>query len=133
MTIYSKIKHTEKNKLNELFVGHKIVSVRTETDKYGEVTGIVTLDNGVKMVVFPNNGGCCGKGDYVIEALNFVDNVITSVEVEQNSANEDRIRYSLFVYTAGTITEGQKFLSVVGQCGEGYYGDGFRLEVEITE
>lgn len=137
MTIFNEIQHTEQDKLNELFVGRKVISTHTDTDKYGFVDAVITLDNGVKMIVKPNDGGCCGKGDYVLEALNFVDNVITSVEVQEDSFSDGKYsvknRYSLFIYTAGIITDGQKLLSVVGQCGEGYYGDGFRVNVEITE
>lgn len=118
------IHHDEATAITELFVGRKIVSTYRKT---------LTLDDGTKVEVRPNEGGCsCGAGDYELEGLATTPNVITRAEVEKVEGEvdyrerEDPKSYRLYVWAEN---EQITALQVDGDDGNGYYGTGFELRV----
>ncbi len=115
----------DNEKIKSILVGRKIVSANGNT---------LTLDNGTKLIVSPNDGGCsCGAGDYYLENINKFDNVITDAEVKIISLDnyDDEKFYQLFVYSGGISTS---VADVHGGDGNGYYGTGFTLIVkEVPE
>lgn len=111
--------HWQYDKIIDLLIGRKVVGV----DR-----GTLTLDNGTDIIVVPNEGGCsCGSGDYYLDALNRVDNVITKVEFDYDpeDTNTDRT-LNIFVYAEN---ERVNLMTVSGDDGDGYYGTGFILRV----
>jgi hypothetical protein len=76
--------------------------------------------------VLPNRGcGGCTSGNYLIEDLNGVPNVITAVEL-YDAYNEDGETLSIFVYAEN---EKINLVSVTGDVGNGRYGSGYTIEV----
>lgn len=106
-----------------ILFGRRIVAV-------DESTETLTLDNGDKLIVQPNNGGCiCGAGDYELRSLAAFDNAITRVEVdsvELDGEDEWGEVLSVFVYAEGASA---KVIEVEGDEGNGYYGRGFQIKV----
>lgn len=94
--------------------------------------GALWLDNGIKLKIIPNEGGCsCGAGDYSLTALNKCDNIITSCHlVHETTAidGEDPNIWRLFVFAGN---EAVNAFTVEGDDGNGYYGTGF--EVLVSE
>ncbi len=123
--------------ITELLMGRKV------TDVLGDV---MTLDNGTRIKVQGNDGGCsCGAGDYELSVLNRVDNIITNVEFDYRPAGDgDYVEfdendpdapgseyegfYRIYVFAGH---EKINLLQVDGTDGNGYYGTGFSLTVEV--
>ena len=120
---FDPIYHDETERLNDLFVGRKVVSV-------GEGGTTLTLDDGTILEVIPNHGcGVCTSGWYLLDALNTWDNVIMRVSVVSSDVSDNRYdkRYDLFVYAEnGDIGS---VVTVSGSDGDGYYGTGFAIRV----
>lgn len=123
---FEPIYHDETERLNELFVGRKVVSV-------DEGASTLTLDDGTVFDVIPNHGcGGCTSGWYRLDALNTWDNVIMGVSVVSSDTTDDwgwggGTQYDLFVYAEnGDIGN---VVTVSGSDGNGYYGTGFAIRV----
>ena len=115
------IKHYNISELKEVFVGRKV----TDTDK---TAGVLTLDNGVKVRVIPNEGAdCCDSGHYFLENLESFEHVIMNVRVKDKEIKNKK-RFDLYVYAA-KVKAHQKVITVSGSDGNGYYGTGFSIEV----
>jgi hypothetical protein len=89
------------------------------------------LDDGRHVYVIPNQGGCaCSAGDYELTHLASVDNVITSVRLDETAESDEwgegPKRYSIFVVADATEIN---LLTIDGDDGNGYYGTGYRLIV----
>src|SRR5258705_6131709 len=90
-TIY----YSDKEEIVELFVGKSVQKVADDT---------LLLSDGNLLEIVPNSGGCsCGGGDYDIEVLNGVENIITNVEVVESGTDgwdnpyNWRTSYDIFV------------------------------------
>lgn len=113
-----KIYFDEEDKIKKLLIEHSVKKINEDE---------ILLDNGIKLNIVPNQGGCCcGAGDYEITELNECSNIITNVEFvtidESYSTN-----YKIFVYA-----EDKKInlLTVSGDDGSGYYGTGYSIIVK---
>lgn len=120
--------YKDTKEITDTFMGRTIVSVQGDT---------LTLDNDVTLTVIANDGcGGCESGGYSVDALNHVENVITSVKLDDDyiktgEYSEKRV-YSIFVYTGGSKNKkGKKnvLLQVSGDDGNGYYGSGYQIIV----
>lgn len=120
-TIY----YYETEKIKEMLLYRKIVEVKYDY--------ILVLDDGTELEVYPNEGcGSCSSGWYDIVELNECENVITNVECvcdELDGYDGDK-SYKIFVYSENEKT---KILQVDGGDGNGYYGSGYWLKVEVKE
>lgn len=122
--------------IEQLLVGRRIVEVeRGEFPvDHGYATGALTLDNGVRILVEPNDGGCsCGAGDYDLTHLEAVDNIITSVDLDWRAGDMDSdylSHYTIFVFADHRRINA---VEVTGDDGSGYYGTGYRLHVFQSE
>lgn len=117
----------EEKMKRELF-GHRIIKV--EGSK-GDGEGYLYLDNGRRLHLVGNEGcGGCGNGwFYLTKDLDFNDNAIMNVELE-----EDRTGYDDYVYRLWIISSNTKINSVeFGGYDNGYYGTGFEVFVEIND
>jgi hypothetical protein len=111
--------------LTKLLIGRKIEKVDENT---------LLLDDGTVLDVRGNEGGCaCSAGDYELTTLNGVDNVITSVEIEDGYVGERDSDYDygdqwyrIFVYAQN---EQLLLAEFEGSDGNGYYGTGFNITV----
>lgn len=113
-----RIDHEDEARLNDAFVGRKVIEVTGDT---------FILDDGSKLTVEPNEGcGGCGEGWYEISSIASFDHVITGVKVEVEG-NEEVI--SLIFYSVGIQGKG---LEVTGH-DNGYYGTGFSVRVSLGE
>ena len=111
-------------KIKDLLIGRRVVSVGAET---------MTLDNGTRVIIMPNEGcGGCNSGNYWVEHLERVNNAITDVEVDCDYVDKEEYDtvYRIYVYANGMQHE---LLRVVGTDGNGYYGTGYELRVQIEE
>ena len=111
-------------KIKDLLIGRRVVSVGVET---------MTLDNGTRVIIMPNEGcGGCNSGNYWVEHLERVNNAITDVEVDCDYVDKEEYDtvYRIYVYANGMQHE---LLRVVGTDGNGYYGTGYELRVQIEE
>ncbi|MCI8466957.1 MAG: hypothetical protein HFI08_02025 [Bacilli bacterium] len=116
----------DEEEIKELLLGRTIEKVNDNTLK---------LDNGLILEIQPNQGCCCGAGDYDITELNECLNVITNVElVEENINNSDgwsdEYSYKIFVYAEDKKI---KLLQVDGDDGNGYYGTGYEIVIKKIE
>lgn len=115
----------------DLLMGRRIVAAEMgdfPTEGYNKATGRLTLDDGTQVLIAPNDGGCsCGGGDYDLDKLTTVDNVITDVRL---ACEEEPGHYgqSYRVYVVADNVE-INVLSVKGDDGSGYYGTGYELFV----
>ena len=140
--------------IGALLVGRRIVAAETgsflpigeDNDWYEPARGRLTLDDGTQVLVRPNIGGCsCGAGDYELTHLASVDNVITSVRLVDESTGDDKSRdggrydengeyitgaYRIFVVADAVEVN---ILTVEGDDGNGYYGTGYSLIVQLPE
>lgn len=115
------VKESDTSEIEELLLGCRVVDVRDD---------LLVLDNGTVVEVIPNDGGCsCGAGDYSIESLTKVNNIITKVEFDYDPSSDydNGTGYKIFVYADN---EKINLLSVVGNDGNGYYGTGFTLKIK---
>lgn len=137
-------------RMKELLVGKKVVSATVRDVQDDESWddgpfGYLTLSDGTQLKLWGNDGGCsCGAGDYPLETLNRVDNVITNVEIEERPDGDDMVCdvcskdycreheqpergfYRVFVYAGD---ERINLASFEGSDGNGYYGTGWWLSV----
>jgi hypothetical protein len=91
---------------------------------------LLRLDNGTELEIIPNEGGCsCGAGDYELNALNGVENLITRVDFEKAQTDEygEDFSYRIFVYSGDQRVN---LISVDGSDGNGYYGTGYEILVK---
>jgi hypothetical protein len=125
-----------------LLVGRRIVSAekgdcdypgRSSWDKQPE--GRLVLDDGTVLYLTGHEGGCsCGSGDYDLNTVAAVDNIITSARVEALPGGDDydgfggsyQGTYRIFVFADAVEINVAEF---VGSDGNGYYGTGFALTV----
>lgn len=111
--------------IEELLLGHKIVA--------DEFTGSLVLDNGILLYINPNIGcSGCGSGDYYLQHITSVNNVITNVEFIEEYDDDDfnYKHYKIFVIADGMTTE---LLDIYGTDGNGYYGTGYTIDVYIPD
>lgn len=112
------IHHDDEARLNEAFVGRKVIEVTDDT---------FILDDGSKLTVVPNEGcGGCGEGWYEISSIASFDHVITGVKVD---ADRYETHFNLIFYSVGIQGKG---LEVTGG-DNGYYGTGFSVRVSLGE
>lgn len=130
---------TDEDAIAALLVGRRIVEAekgsfdypgRSEWDERAE--GRLVLDDGTTLYLLGNKGGCsCSAGDYELESVAAVDNVITSARVESNPDidnwdSDGDGTYRIFVIADATEINVAEF---TGSDGNGYYGTGFSLTV----
>lgn len=153
MTTTKTTYYSETDDLTDVFVGRRIISAETPVDKpygiswdkpYGiswegrglDPYGLLTLDDGTKVYVVGNDGGCaCSAGCYQLTKLASVDNIITAVRtVDQSKGDEGPWdvpgKWSIFVIAGADELNIAEF---EGTDGNGYYGTGFRLSVIAAE
>lgn len=110
------VDHEDEARLNELFVGRKVIEVTDDT---------FILDDGSLLTVVPNSGcGGCGNGWYEIESIASFDHIITGVQV---TAEGGDARFNLIFYSVGIQGKG---VEVTGG-DNGYYGTGFSIAVDL--
>lgn len=115
-------------KIKDLLLYRKIVEV-SEITWEEEQQGILLLDNGVKLIVYGNEGcGGCGNGWYYLKNLQGCDNAITDVKCVCNEITEygDDV-YQIFVFAEDKEIECVRYEGY----DNGYYGTGFNLYVEV--
>ena len=137
----STLEYSDEEAIRELLMGRKVVAAERFTEgvpvsgAYSPAEGRLTLDDGRELFVVPNIGGCiCSAGDYELDSLNRVDNVITRVDFEVEDRTgpegedwyEDGHTYRIFVLAGH---ERINLLSVQGDDGNGYYGTGYEIVV----
>ena len=111
--------------VKKLLLYRKII----KADKQDEQTGVLTLDNGMQLIVKGNEGcGGCGNGWYYLDELNDCDNIITNVECILDGYEFDGV-YHIFIYADN------KKINCVQYSGSdnGYYGTGYHLFIKINE
>lgn len=139
---------TDQQRISELLVGRRIVKAevgefkRPDLEKVWneDASGRLTLDNGTQLYVVPNDGcGGCSNGHYALTSLAAFDNVITSVRLEAEDQSKDggvwhvepEYRYRIYVVADGYADE-HVALQIDGSDGNGYYGTGYEIVVEVT-
>lgn len=114
------------NEVKKLLLFRKIVKAETQDSQ----TGVLTLDNGTKLIVEGNEGcGGCGNGWFYLDELNGCDNAITNVEcISEQKSEYDDIVYHIFVFSE------DKKIHCLQYSGydNGYYGIGYDLYVTIN-
>lgn len=132
--------------IEALLLGRRIVSAEpgetpipyTESDdvwgRESHAEGVLTLDDGTRIYVKGNDGGCaCSAGCYPLAHLAAVDNVITSVRFEDCPAGDYDDGYGWYrIFVVADATE-INVASFVGTDGNGYYGTGYALYVQRPE
>jgi hypothetical protein len=139
MTTESCYQESNEKEIANLFIGRQIVSAEMkefrDVESYysGSVaSGRLTLDDGTRIYVFPNEGGCsCGAGDYSLTQLAVTPNIITNVRVEtelasSSAAYDGPTSYRIFVFSDNVQINA---MQVDGDDGNGYYGTGYELVV----
>jgi hypothetical protein len=123
------------DRLRSLLMGRKIVSTEIRDEMVGDYydrgpVGYLTLDDGVVLKVWGNDGGCaCSSGCYPLTELNECDNIITNVEVEDSPMGDYHVGdgyYRIFVFADNRRINVASF---DGSDGNGYYGTGWWLAV----
>lgn len=133
-TVYNE---DDADQIAALLVGRRIVSAEQGSyhldGRYSwerEAEGRLVLDDGTILYLAGHEGGCsCGAGDYDLESVTAVDNVITSARVESSPSGDDEDgdgTYRIFAIADNTEINVAEF---VGTDGNGYYGTGFSLTV----
>lgn len=129
------IDYTEIERLREVLVGRKILSVIP--NHLGTYHGTVkfVLDNGTVLTAMESDGGCaCANGCFALSVAEGVAGagVITSVdmteEVEYGVVGDGQSTISIFVYFEGLPSAVKALTSDGGD--NGYYGWGFRFMLE---
>lgn len=112
--------------ITELLLGRKVEKVDDKT---------LRLDNGTKLTFEGNVGQCaCDAGCYDLTELNGVDNIITKVELV-NDPDGDYFPdaaagvYKIFVFAGN---ERINLATFEGTDGNGYYGTGYSIEVQVA-
>lgn len=122
-----KYNEQDKDEIAGLLLGQRVEKVSEDR---------LVLANGTELTFVGNDGGCsCGAGDYQLTTLNGVDNVITSVEFEDNptddSGHEDEEGwYKIFVFAGH---ERINLATFEGSDGNGWYGTGYQIHVRQPE
>lgn len=104
----------------------------TETSYHEYADGYLVLDNGVHAYIKGNEGcGGCASGNYDLQHLVTVDNVITSVRLATETScydeySDEYVSYRIFVYAGA---EEINLMQVDGTDGNGYYGTGYSITV----
>ena len=111
--------------LRKLLLYHKVVDAKVISDYGGELI----LDNGMTLEVIPNSGcGGCSNGWYYLSDLAKCENVITDVSIEYSHNDDYDEVIRVFVFTED---ERIKLIDVYGSEGNGYYGRGFNIYVNM--
>lgn len=127
--------HDARDEIAALLEGHKVTKVADDH---------LLLDDGTILKIVGHDGGCsCGAGDYDLESLNGVDNVITRVEFDYHPGGDyepvpDRLEgedewtghYRIFVFAEDRRI---MLMNVLGSDGNGYYGTGYSILVRRVE
>lgn len=129
----------DQGEIAALLIGHRIVAAEMGTFKLSgddqrwgrrHAEGRLILDDGTELYLTGHEGGCaCSSGDYPLEKVAAVDNVITSARVACSPAGDGEDgdgTYRIFVIADATEINVAEF---VGSDGNGYYGTGFELTV----
>lgn len=139
----------DEDEIAELLIGRRVVEAeagdfrRPDDNRWaGAVTGRLRLDDGTVVLVAPNEGSCtCSAGDYYLESIAKVDNIITSVKLVNDPDGDDARTYNydtdeyegpkpegykIFVYCDNTEIN---LMHIDGSDGNGYYGTGYELIV----
>jgi hypothetical protein len=114
------------NEVKKLLLYRKVVKAERTDDQ----SGILTLDNGVQIVVEGNEGcGGCGNGWYYLDELNTCDNAITDVECVLDANDKGDDRYHIFIFADN------KKINCVQYSGSdnGYYGTGYDLYIRVGD
>lgn len=102
--------------LTELLVGRTVTKIADDR---------LLLDDGTELTLVGNSGcGGCTNGEYNLVELNGVDNIITRIELINNS--DDGV-YEIFVYADNKYINLARF---EGDDGNGYYGTGYTITVK---
>ncbi len=113
------------DRIRAMLLGHTVEKVEDDH---------LVVDDGTVVKVVPNNGGCsCGAGDYWLESLNGVDNVITRVAFRQGETDSDGETYGTYEVFVFTGHKEINLLTVAGDDGSGYYGTGYKLLIRAPE
>lgn len=127
--------------IEALLLGRRIVAaergsapISGREDSYDRTAeGVLTLDDGTRIYAKGNDGGCsCGAGDYPLEHLATIDNVITSVRFDDHPTGDAYDDYDgdgwhrIFVVADAVEVNVASF---EGSDGNGYYGTGYSLYV----
>lgn len=111
--------------IKKILIGHSIKKVTQNT---------LELDNGIQLRFEGNDGCSCGSGEYCVTELNECLNVITNVEFTQDFISDDdfesRKSYKIFVYAENKKI---KLLQCDGDDGNGWYGTGYHIKVNLKE
>ena len=119
--------HSEEDKIRELLLWQSVHRV-SENE--------LELSNGTILKINPNEGcGGCSSGWYDLTFLAETINAITSVRFEETLTSppdsyNNNYRFSIFVLSDGSE---MKLLEVEGTDGNGYYGTGYTIEVELAK
>jgi hypothetical protein len=108
--------------VKNLLLFRKIVKVEAADEQ----KGILTLDDGTKLIVEGNEGcGGCSNGWFYLDELNGCDNAITDVECVCEESEYCDTVYHIFVFAEG------KKINCLQYSGHdnGYYGVGYDLFV----
>jgi hypothetical protein len=109
-------------KISNLLTGRTVTKVADDR---------LILDNGTELLLVGNDGGCaCNAGCYDLTELNGVDNVITSVVLDNSPDGEDTPgegTYRIFVFANN---ERINLATFTGTDGNGYYGTGYTIHVK---
>lgn len=134
------ISQQDEQATKDLLLGRQIIAAEQGSfampkDKWGyeqdEAVARLTLDDGTKILVVPNEGcGGCSAGRYDVAHLATVENAITDVRLalkdESDQDGEGPKSYRIYVMAGN---EEINAVQVDGDDGNGYYGTGYELFV----
>lgn len=115
---------TSQWEIEKLLLGHAVSKVAADH---------LLLDDGTLLKLVGNDGGCsCSAGCYDLTALNGVENIITSVEFEDDPDDDGYEAgggtYKIFVFAGD---ERINLATFEGSDGNGYYGTGYHVMVRL--
>lgn len=109
----------------QVLLGHRVEKVSDDH---------LVLDDGTTVRLVGHDGGCaCDSGCYDLTELNGVDNIITSVEFEDepdDDYSQNSGTYRIFVFADNQRVNLATF---EGTDGNGYYGTGYHFLVRRSE